>query len=117
MEAEEESEVTPVIEDEGVSFCYIKHAQLYLLGITNRNCNVAMTILFLYRLVEVFKEYFEELEEESIRDNFVIIYELLDEMMDFGYPQATDSTILKEYITQEGHKLNEEVRPPQALTS
>jgi len=36
----------------------------------------------------VFTEYFKELEEESIRDNFVIIYELLDELMDFGYPQV-----------------------------
>ena len=36
----------------------------------------------------MFKEYFRELEEESIRDNFVVIYELLDEMMDFGYPQV-----------------------------
>jgi len=31
-------------------------------------------------------EYFKELEEESVRDNFVAIYELLDEMMDNGYP-------------------------------
>jgi AP-1 complex subunit mu len=46
--------------------------------------------------VEVFTEYFKVLEEESIRDNFVIIYELLDEMMDFGYPQTTESKILQE---------------------
>ena len=45
---------------------------------------------------QVFLEYFKELEEESIRDNFVIIYELLDELMDFGYPQTTDSKILQE---------------------
>ena len=25
---------------------------------------------------------------QSIRDNFVLIYELLDEVMDFGYPQV-----------------------------
>lgn len=30
--------------------------------------------------------YFKELEEESIRDNFVVIYELLDEMVDNGFP-------------------------------
>ena len=36
--------------------------------------------------------------EESIRDNFVLIYELLDELMDFGYPQTTESKILKEYV-------------------
>jgi AP-1 complex subunit mu len=44
----------------------------------------------------VLVEYFKELEEESIRDNFVIIYELMDEMMDFGYPQTTESKILQE---------------------
>ena len=42
--------------------------------------------------------YFKELEEESIRDNFVIIYELLDEMMDFGYPQITDGKMLQECV-------------------
>jgi AP-1 complex subunit mu len=52
--------------------------------------------LFLHKLVEVFTEYFKVLEEESIRDNFVVIYELLDEMMDFGYPQTTESKILQE---------------------
>ena len=60
------------------------------------------------RLLEgifVLVEYFKELEEESIQDNFVIIYELMDEMMDFGYPQTTESKILQEYITQESHKL------------
>lgn len=44
-------------------------------------------------------EYFRELEEESIRDNFVIIYELLDELVDFGYPQTTDGKILQEWVS------------------
>lgn len=65
----------------------------------------------------MFKEYFKELEEESIRDNFVIVYELLDELMDFGYPQTTESKILREYITQEGHKLEIAPRPPMAVTN
>ena len=46
--------------------------------------------------LQVFTEYFKELEEESIRDNFVIIYELLDELVDFGYPQFTETKILQE---------------------
>lgn len=49
-------------------------------------------------MVSVFIEYFKDVEEESIRDNFVIIYELLDEMMDFGYPQTTEGRILREFI-------------------
>lgn len=50
----------------------------------------------------MFSEYFKELEEESIRDNFVIIYELLDELMDFGFPQTTDSKILQECVRGPG---------------
>ncbi|KAF6094994.1 hypothetical protein HJG60_012029 [Phyllostomus discolor] len=38
--------------------------------------------------------------------------------MDFGYPQTTDSKILQEYITQEGHKLETGApRPPATVTN
>lgn len=67
---------------------------------TQRNANAAVVLLFLYRLVDVLASYFKEVEEESIRDNFVITYELMDEMMDFGYPQISEAKILREYITQ-----------------
>ena len=50
--------------------------------------------------------YFQELEEESIRDNFVLIYELLDEIMDHGYPQITDHKMLKEVIKTSSNKMS-----------
>ncbi|RWA08664.1 hypothetical protein EKO27_g6456 [Xylaria grammica] len=117
-EAEEESSaVPPCFSHEGINYLYIRHNNLYLLALTKRNTNAAEILLFLHKIVEVFTEYFKALEEESIRDNFVIIYELLDEMMDFGYPQTTESKILQEYITQESHKLEVQARPPIALTN
>jgi AP-1 complex subunit mu len=104
-----------------------------VLALSKRNSNAAETVIFLHRLTQVLIEYFKELEEESIRDNFVIIYELMDEMMDFGYPQTTESKILQEcastslhvhtltpwdrYITQESYKLEVQVRPPMAVTN
>lgn len=116
FDAEEESSaVPPCFSHEGINYLYIRHNNLYLLALTKRNSNATEILLFLHRVVEVFTEYFKELEEESIRDNFVIIYELLDEMMDFGYPQTTESKILQEYITQESHKL--EPTPPIAVTN
>lgn len=109
---------TPLVSTEdGINFLYVRHNNLYLVGMTKRNSNAATILLFLHKLIEVFTEYFKELEEESIRDNFVIIYELLDEMMDFGYPQTTDTKILQEYITQESHKLETQARPPMAVTN
>ena len=115
LEADEADE-RPVWIEHGTTYVYIKYNNLYIMAVTERNSNAAMLLLFLYRLVEVFKDYFKELEEESIRDNFVITYELMDEMMDFGYPQISEAKILREYITQEAHKL-EVVKPPMAVTN
>jgi len=102
MEKEEEGIMSPVLYHQEATFVYVKHSNLYLVSVSRKNCNAALVFSLLFKMIEVFGEYFKELEEESIRDNFVIIYELLDEMMDFGYPQTTDSKILQEYITQEG---------------
>eukprot|EP00753_Platysulcus_tardus_P004734 PLAT1264.1.p2 GENE.PLAT1264.1~~PLAT1264.1.p2 ORF type:complete len:426 (+),score=229.23 PLAT1264.1:98-1375(+) len=115
----EDFERRPVFSEEGVHFVYISYNNLYLVAASKRSLNVMMALLFLYHLVGVFKEYFGELEEESIRDNFVIIYELLDEMMDWGYPQSTEFKILKEYIMQDSHrlKLEKAPRPPSAVTN
>jgi AP-1 complex subunit mu len=58
--------------------------------------------------VDILIDYFNQLEEESIRDNFVLIYELLDETIDHGYPQITETKILKEYIKTESNKMKVE---------
>lgn len=43
----------------------------------------------LAQVVTLFKSYSGgEFSEQSIKNNFVLIYELLDEIMDFGYPQV-----------------------------
>ncbi|KAM6472955.1 AP-1 complex subunit mu-2 isoform 2-T2 [Liasis olivaceus] len=118
MQKEEECALTPVLSHGKVHFLWIKHSNLYLVAITMKNANASLVYSFLYKVVEVFSEYFKELEEESIRDNFVIVYELLDELMDFGFPQTTDSKILQEYITQQGNKLETaKSRVPATVTN
>lgn len=57
------------------------------------------------------------LEEVSLRDNFFIVYELLDEMMDFGYPQFTEAMILSEFIKMDAYRMEITERPPMALTN
>ncbi|RXM92330.1 AP-1 complex subunit mu-1, partial [Acipenser ruthenus] len=114
MQKEEEVDVSPFVAHGAVHFLWIKH----MVAMTKNNANAALVFAFLYKIVEVFKEYFKELEEESIRDNFVTVYELMDEVMDFGFPQTTDSQILQEYITQRGHKLEVGApRPPATVTN
>ncbi|DBB07697.1 hypothetical protein WJX82_002305 [Trebouxia sp. C0006] len=116
-ELEESGKVTPVILDEGVSYIYVQYSNLYLLAVAKNNINAGAILLFLHKLKEIFTHYFQELEEESLRDNFVIAYELLDEVMDFGYPQFTEPKILSEYIKTDAHKMEVAVKPPMAVTN
>ncbi|XP_059774398.1 AP-1 complex subunit mu-2 isoform X3 [Balaenoptera ricei] len=118
MQREEEGALAPLMSHGRVHFLWIKYSNLYLVATTLKNANASLVYSFLYKTVEVFSEYFKELEEESIRDNFVIVYELLDELMDFGFPQTTDSKILQEYITQQGNKLETgKSRVPPTVTN
>ncbi|XP_075243264.1 AP-1 complex subunit mu-1-like isoform X2 [Convolutriloba macropyga] len=117
LEREDEGSVSPILKVEDITYMYIKHSNLFLVAVGKNNPNASLIFAFLHKLVRVFQEYFKELEEESIRDNFVVVYELLDEIVDFGYPQFTDSKILQEYITQEGQKLDVAPRPPPAVTN
>jgi hypothetical protein len=79
-ELEDSGKLSPIMHDDGVTYIYLQHMNVYLLAVTRENINATAVVLFLHRLVEVFKHYFQELEEESIRDNFVVVYELLDEV-------------------------------------
>lgn len=118
----DEGEYKPFINHQGINYIFINHNNLYICALTRKNENIMAIVIFLSKLIEVMTQYFKSLEEESIRDNFVIIYELLDEMMDFGVPQTTDTKILKEYITQDYYSLirstpNHLVQPPNAVTN
>lgn len=118
----DDSNYRPVINHQGINYVYISHNNLYICALTRRNENVMAIVVFLAKLVEVLTLYVKNLEEESIRDNFVIIYELLDEMMDYGFPQTSDTNLLKQYITQDYFKLIRKsslriVQPPNAVTN
>ena len=70
-----------------------------------------MVIQFLYSIIMICKSYFRgDIDEKCIRENFVLIYELLDgtiwilEICDYGIPQITDAELLKKYIQEGGMK-------------
>ena len=106
---EDDNDACPLIKTDECTFAYIKHSNVYIVATTRKNSNIAMLFALLHRICQVMQEYFKEVEEESIRDNFVICYELMDEMIDFEYPQTTDAKILQEYITQVEQEVKESI--------
>ena len=59
-----------------------------------------MLLHFLHQFALILKSYFTDgnLCEATVRHDFSLIYELLDEVMDLGHPQLSDPDLLKEYI-------------------
>merc|ERR1712110_468422 len=93
----------PIFTEKGLTFMFTRHSNITFMAVTKRNTNATLVFAFLYKLIEIFKGYFNEIDDDSIKDNFVIIYELLDEMMDNGYPQTTEFKILKQFIKTDYH--------------
>lgn len=57
-----------------------------------------MGIEFLCRVADVLSDYLGGLNEDLLKDNFVIVYELLDEMIDNGFPLTTEPNTLRKMI-------------------
>lgn len=53
---------------------------------------------FIHRIIDILTDYLAEVSEPSIRENFVTVYQLLEEMMDYGYPLTTEPNTLKDII-------------------
>ncbi|PGH18273.1 hypothetical protein AJ79_00612 [Helicocarpus griseus UAMH5409] len=95
---------SPILTLGSTTFSHVKHENIYLVAVTKSNANAALVFEFLYRFILLGKGYFGKFDEEAVKNNFVLVYELLDEILDFGYPQNTETDTLKMYITTEGVK-------------
>merc|ERR1712183_698405 len=95
---------SPVTNIARTSFFHIKRGNIWICAVSKQNVNAVMVFEFLTKMCQVMTSYFGKINEENIKNNFVLIYELLDEVLDFGYPQKTDMGILKTFITQQGVK-------------
>ncbi|KAF9495807.1 clathrin adaptor, mu subunit [Pleurotus eryngii] len=92
---------SPIITLGSTSFFHVRINNLYVVAVTKNNANAALIFEYCYRFINICKSYFGKIDEESIKNNFVLIYELIDETIDFGYPQNSEIDTLKTYITTE----------------
>lgn len=55
----------------------------------------------IYRMMKIFRDYCGVLNEESIRRNFVLIYEIIDEVIDYGHAQMVTTEAIRPFIVNE----------------
>lgn len=90
-----------VMSHKELHFVHIRQGGLYWVVTTTVDASPFTIIEFLNRLTAVIKDYCGSLSEKSVRMNFALIYELLDEVVDYGYIQTTSTDILKNFIQTE----------------
>lgn len=71
---------SPILTLGSTTFSHVKHENIYLVAVTKSNANAALVFEFLYRFIVLGKGYFGKFDEEAVKNNFVLIYELLDGM-------------------------------------
>jgi AP-3 complex subunit mu len=76
------------------------------LSVCSKEVSPLLVIELLHRIADTFRSYFGiPADESAIKDNFSTVYQLLEEMIDYGYP-----------LTTEGNALQAMIRPPTVLT-
>ncbi|KAG7512608.1 AP-3 complex subunit mu-1 [Solea senegalensis] len=96
--AVEPENVPPVLQTPHHYLISIYRDKLFFLSVIQTEVPPLFVIEFLHRVADTFQDYFGECSESIIKDNVVTVYELLEEMLDNGFPLATESNILKEMI-------------------
>ncbi|XP_015571597.1 AP-4 complex subunit mu isoform X1 [Ricinus communis] len=96
-----QEEAPPVFNVDGVNYFHVKVVGLLFVATTRVNVSPSLVLELLQRIARVIKDYLGILNEDSLRKNFVLVYELLDEVIDFGYVQTTSTEVLKSYVFNE----------------
>jgi len=106
----EKSETSPIFCVDGVHYLCVRKNGLFFLATTVHNVSPAFVIELLTQLTKVCKDYIGVLNEESLRKNFTLIYELVDEVLDFGYPQVAATAELQAFVFNEAAPVSSAVQ-------
>ncbi|SBT80869.1 AP-2 complex subunit mu, putative [Plasmodium malariae] len=86
----------PIIEINNVFFLNVSINEIVITVSTRSNSNICLIFNFIYKFIEILNYFFNnEISGINIVNNFVLIYEICDEIIDYGYPQTLEVNILK----------------------
>ncbi|GBE60789.1 clathrin coat assembly protein [Babesia ovata] len=88
----------PVFKISDVLYYHVKRYGLYFVATTSFAVPPSFVFELINRIIATFKDFCGVLSEESLRRNFVLAYEVLDEVLDFGYVQCTNTSQLKQKV-------------------
>lgn len=98
MKQSSPQDVNPILTTPKYYLIHIQRGGLFFLSVVSMEVSPLLVVEFLHRICDIFTDYFEKLQESTLRENFVVVYQLLDEVMDNGIPFNTEPNALAELI-------------------
>ena len=89
----------PIISTKDTFFFWIKVKDIRILISTKNNSNAMLIFTFLHSFKDLLMDFMKRITASAVRDNVIVIYEIMDEIVDDGCVQQTDYNLLKQYIT------------------
>lgn len=100
----QKSSAAPVFNMDGVQYCFLQKSSMYFVCTTRTNSSPSLGLELLDRFTHVCKDYLGVCNEQALRLNFILVYELLDEIVDYGHVQDPSSEQLKVYVHNEPYE-------------
>ncbi|ESL09456.1 clathrin coat assembly protein [Trypanosoma rangeli SC58] len=105
---------SPINIVDGLCFVHVRFHDLYVALVSDGNNNCFACFQYMLHLLEVCHAYLGDISEETLKEKFVVLQEFIDETMDFGYPQTTETGLLQTFIGTKGFDIARMKRPAEA---
>ncbi|OWF43363.1 AP-4 complex subunit mu-1-like [Mizuhopecten yessoensis] len=92
------SQLPPHFKENGTTFYYVKRNSMYFVATSQADVSPIFVIEILSRIYQTCKDFCGVVNEESIRVNSLLVFEVLDEILDYGYVQLATTEKLRPYI-------------------
>ncbi|XP_049849589.1 AP-3 complex subunit mu-like [Schistocerca gregaria] len=94
---EESHKAQPVLKIDKYYFIHVSLNSLYFVAVCVHDAYVLAVVEFLVCLIEIFRAYFgnEAIDEDAIKSNIFVVYQLLTEVSDSGLVLNSDPAILE----------------------
>ncbi|XP_056021958.1 LOW QUALITY PROTEIN: uncharacterized protein LOC125652832 [Ostrea edulis] len=114
---EGENHTLPYFTRGNTHFYFIRRDKLYFVATTTKEISPIFVTEILTRLYHVFKDFCGVVSEDSLQENLLLILEVLNEYMDFGFVQLSTTEKLQPHIQSTPVLTRLNRQPTQDLTS
>ncbi|GBE79230.1 clathrin adaptor mu subunit [Sparassis latifolia] len=89
----------PHLNDPGSACCHVKRGELRFLCPISGNLDPLYAFAFLQTFIDILREYFGTVSADTLRENFDVVYQLLEETLDSGgHPSTTSTNTLRDIV-------------------